>query len=182
VDTAEEMHYQSLRLEADAGAKPYVVNALESVAGMASLAESWEEAGRLLAAADLARHLNGFHRYESEVPDHADDLRRVKVALGSRFDEIWSEGASMSLDEAVAYATRGRGGRKRPSSGWKSLTPTEMDVVRLAVEGLTNAQIGAQLFMAPGTVKNHLSHVFAKTGVTTRTGLAAEVARRRPDD
>src|SRR5712675_1560307 len=37
---------------------------------------------------------------------------------------------------------RGRGGRRRPSKGWASLTPTELDVVRLAREGLGNKEIG----------------------------------------
>jgi DNA-binding CsgD family transcriptional regulator len=73
---------------------------------------------------------------------------------------------------------RARGERKRPSSGWASLTPTEHQVVRLAVQGLTNPQIGSQLFMSLGTVKTHLSHIFAKLAVSTRAELVAEAVRR----
>jgi DNA-binding CsgD family transcriptional regulator len=69
----------------------------------------------------------------------------------------------------VEYARHARGSRRRPSSGWASLTPTERNVVRLAAEGLSNPDIGARLFMSRSTVKTHLSHVYAKLGVTNRT-------------
>jgi DNA-binding NarL/FixJ family response regulator len=48
-----------------------------------------------------------------------------------------------------------------------------VEVVRLAVEGLNNPEIGAKLYMSRSTVKTHLSHVFAKVGVANRTELAA---------
>jgi len=49
-------------------------------------------------------------------------------------------------------------------------------VVRLAGEGLRNDAIARRLFIAPGTVKVHLSHIFAKLGITTRAELAAQAA------
>ena len=67
---------------------------------------------------------------------------------------------------------------KRPSAGWASLTPTEERVVALAAEGLTNAQIAERLFVAPGTVKVHLGHIFTKLGVATRAELAGVATRR----
>ena len=84
----------------------------------------------------------------------------------------------MSLEDALAYAARGSGGRKRPGSGWASLTPTELQVVELVAEGLRNDTIAGRLYLSPGTVKNHLSHVFTKLGVTNRAELAAEAMRR----
>jgi DNA-binding CsgD family transcriptional regulator len=90
-----------------------------------------------------------------------------------------AEGRAMTLDAAVAYASRGRGERKRPSSGWASLTPAEREVVGLVAEGLRNADIADRLFVSPSTVKTHLSHVFSKLGVTTRAQLAALATRRR---
>ena len=78
----------------------------------------------------------------------------------------------------MTYARRGRGARKRPSAGWASLTPTELQVVELAAEGLSNPEIARRLFIARGTVKTHLTHVFAKLGLTTRASLAAEATRR----
>ena len=93
------------------------------------------------------------------------------------FDPAWAEGAALSTKEAIAYAQRGRGQRKRPASGWSSLTPTERDVVRLVSEGLANNDIAARLFISPRTVQTHLTHVYTKLGLTSRVQLAQEAAR-----
>ena len=106
-------------------------------------------------------------------------MERLQRALGAEaFAVTWSAGESLTADDAVAYASRARGERKRPSSGWESLTPTEARVVSLVAEGLTNPQIAERLFVAPGTVKVHVSHVFTKLGLSTRSELAAAAARR----
>ena len=76
-----------------------------------------------------------------------------------------------------AYARRGRGQRKRRTSGWGSLTPTERDVVQLVSEGLANNDIAARLFVSPRTVQTHLTHVYTKLGLTSRVQLAQEAAR-----
>ena len=61
----------------------------------------------------------------------------VRDALGpTDFEIAWIDGAALSTEEAIAYAQCGRGERKRPTSGWESLTPAELDVVRLASAGL----------------------------------------------
>ena len=83
------------------------------------------------------------------------------------------------MEEAIAYAQRGRGERKRPSTGWESLTPAEHDVVTLVAEGLTNKDVAARLFISPRTVQSHLAHVFTKLGVTTRMQLAQAAARQK---
>ena len=93
------------------------------------------------------------------------------------FDSAWAEGAAMSIEEAIAYVKRGRGERKRPASGWASLTPTELDVVRLVSEGLSNNDIATRLFVSPRTVQTHLTHVYTKLGLSSRVQLVQEAAR-----
>jgi len=63
------------------------------------------------------------------------------------------------------------------ASGWASLTPTERDVVRLVNEGLGNKDIATRLFISPRTVQTHLTHVYAKLGLSSRMQLAQEAAR-----
>ena len=58
-----------------------------------------------------------------------------------------------------------------------ALTPTELDVVRLVSEGLGNKDIATRLFISPRTVQTHLTHVYAKVGLTSRVQLAQEAAR-----
>jgi DNA-binding CsgD family transcriptional regulator len=81
---------------------------------------------------------------------------------------------------AIGFAERAR--RQRAAIGdvlvvsegapLPALTPQEAQVARLAREGLTNAQIGAQLFISRHTVDWHLRKVFAKLSITSRTQLA----------
>jgi len=55
------------------------------------------------------------------------------------------------------------------------LTARERDVARLVAQGRTNAEIAATLFLAAGTVKNHLAAIQQKLGVRNRVGIAARV-------
>jgi DNA-binding CsgD family transcriptional regulator len=100
------------------------------------------------------------------------------MALGDKeFDAIWAEGTALSIDDSMGYARRGRGGRKRPTTGWWSLTPAELDVVRLVSEGLATKDIAARLFVSPRTVQTHLTHIYSKLDLTSRVQLAQEAAR-----
>lgn len=102
----------------------------------------------------------------------------LRDAMGdSDFESAFAEGAALSTEEAIAYAQRGRGERKRPTSGWGSLTPMEQDVVRLVQEGLGNKDIGVRLFISPRTVQTHLTHVYTKLGLSSRMQLVQEAAR-----
>jgi DNA-binding NarL/FixJ family response regulator len=58
------------------------------------------------------------------------------------------------------------------------LTSREMDVVRLLAAGRSNREIGETLNITPGTVKIHLTHLFAKLGATSRTEAIAKAAQR----
>lgn len=112
-------------------------------------------------------------------PTYEATVASLRAALGDRpFTQAWAEGARLSLDEAVAYVRRSRGTRRRPSTGWGSLTPTELDVVLLVTDGLSNPEMTDRLFMSRETVKTHLSHVYAKLGIANRTELAALASAR----
>jgi DNA-binding NarL/FixJ family response regulator len=133
---------------------------------------------RLLGAASGIRARTGEMRFV--LRDECDTATAAcRQALGeTEFDAAWAEGVALSTEEAVAYARRGRGERRRPTSGWESLTPTERDVVRHAAEGLGNKDIAERLFISPRTVQTHLTHVYSKLGLTSRIQLVQEAARR----
>ncbi len=140
-------------------------------------AESHREAARLFGAADAMRQRTGMVRYKVYDADYDASVAAVRAALGdSDFESAWAEGSALSTDEAIAYAQRGRGERKRPTSGWASLTPAERDVVRLVSEGLGNKDIGTRLFISPRTVQTHLTHVYTKLGLNSRVQLVQEAA------
>ena len=66
-----------------------------------------------------------------------------------------------------------------PSGDDGGLSPRELDVVKLAAKGLTNAEIAAQLFISVGTVKTHLGSVQTKLGARNRVEIAAWAWERR---
>jgi DNA-binding CsgD family transcriptional regulator len=176
-DTAEATAHEALSAANSIEAKARVVDALELLAGIACDSGSAQEAARLSGAASAIRESTGYWRCVSE---RDADIATVRDALGTEsFEACFEQGRALSLDEAVAYARRGRGGRKRPSTGWASLSPAETQVVDLVREGLSNAEIGDRLLCSPRTVQAHLTHVFAKLGVSGRTELAAEATRRQ---
>ena len=152
---------------------------IELLGVLAAARERYPDAARLLAAADAARQplrylAPGFTANRAAAAHAASQARHI---LGeARFTQAWGQGQGLTLDDAVAYAARKSGGRKRPATGWASLTPAELEVVRLVREGLRNDAIARRLFIAPGTVKVHLSHIFAKLSITTRAELAAQAA------
>jgi DNA-binding CsgD family transcriptional regulator len=117
-------------------------------------------------------------RTEGAAMDDAHIVAYALDAIGrAQKDAEASEGAALSAEEAIAYAQRGRGERKRPATGWASLTPTECDVIRLVSEGLANKDIATRLFVSPRTVQTHLTHVYTKLGLTSRVQLAQEAGR-----
>jgi predicted ATPase/DNA-binding CsgD family transcriptional regulator len=152
---------------------------IELLGVLAAARERFPDAARLLAAAEAARRPLGYLApgFTANRGAAAGAATQARDALGDdRFTQAWEEGRGLTLDDAVAYAARKGGGRKRPATGWASLTPAELEVVRLVREGLRNDAIARRLFIAPGTVKVHLSHIFAKLAITTRAELAAQAA------
>ena len=127
----------------------------------------------------------------AEVRDHA--LRRV-VDIARRAPSVyntqpwtWSiHGDALELYAAAHAAwdeTRVRGrlrelgvrrrlvSPKRPDAGWEALTDSELAVVRLVAEGMTNREVASQLYVSPHTVSTHLRHAFSKLGINSRVDL-----------
>ena len=154
--------------------------ALETVGALAAAESRPALAARLFGAAAASRRAFGSAPVPPDQRWLAVIRRQAEAALGAvEWTQAFAEGEALSETDAAGYAARGRGRRLRPALGWESLTPTEADVARLVVAGLSNPEIGGRLFMSRGTVKAHLAHIYGKLGVANRTELASAAASRR---
>ena len=177
-EQAERDAHDALARAADMQARTGVADTLECLAALTGDGGSAREAARLFGAASAIRQRIGEVRFKIYDAGYEASVAALRDAMGENgFDSAWAEGAALSTEEAIAYAQRGRGERKRPASGWASLTPTEREVVRLVSEGLGSSDIATRLFVSPRTVQSHLTHVYAKLGLTSRVQLAQEAAR-----
>ncbi|MFP5255726.1 MAG: AAA family ATPase [Acidimicrobiia bacterium] len=102
----------------------------------------------------------------------AEQLRRAGAAFEGLGAVPWAERAARELE------TAGLRPRRSPARTGAELTPTEQAVARLVATGLTNREVGEELIVSAKTVEHHLSRIYAKLGVRSRT----ELARAHPVD
>ena len=152
----------------------------------------------ILADDDFAAH------FEEALRRHADDgqpfeLARTRLAYAERLrrarqraearpfltaalDTFERLGARPWADRARAEltATGGPSGPRPDRSRADELTPQELKIALLVAQGLTNREVAASLFLSPKTIEHHLSAIYRKLDVRSRTQLARLLAEERP--
>ncbi len=130
--------------------------------------ESIGRLGRTRVRAELARaHLlyGEWLRRERRRADAREQLRAAHDMLDAMGMQAFAERARREL------AATGETARKRTAETGGELTAQEAQVARLARDGLSNPQIGARLFISARTVQYHLSKVFTKLAISSRSQL-----------
>jgi DNA-binding NarL/FixJ family response regulator len=94
------------------------------------------------------------------------------------FADAWAEGAAMPVEDAIAEALAVAQPPPEPEPCLASnLTPRERDVLRLLMEGRSDREIAAELFISHRTVARHVTGIFTKLGVSNRTAAATLAMR-----
>ncbi|NJP88902.1 AAA family ATPase [Nonomuraea sp. FMUSA5-5] len=152
----------------------------EGQAAEALYREAIERLGRTEVRTTLARaHLlyGEWLRREGRRVDAREQLGIAYESLAGMGVEAFAERARREL------SATGETVRRRAVEERAALTAQEAQIARLAGEGLTNPEIGAQLFISPHTVEWHLRKVFAKLGIVSRKQISAKLlqsAQARP--
>ena len=121
----------------------------------------------------LRRHRSFILFREAGAGDFCERDRGVLEMLRPHLYRLEAHAA---LRRRLSEALRAQDGDDDESNVYADLTAREREIIELVAEGKTNAQIAAQLWVAPSTVKKHLEHVYEKLGVGGRTA-AATLAR-----
>jgi len=140
------------------------------------------DAQALVAAADVLQSSSRPLLYAAAAEDAGAELARADRG-GEAIDQLNAAFDTYLGHEALADARRvGRQLRRfgvqrrivaqsRAKTGWDSLTDSELKVVNLIAQGVTNRDVAAQLHLSLHTVKNHVHNAFAKLGINSRTQL-----------
>lgn len=170
---------EALTCGAETEATVGIADVLDCTAELSAHGGKSREATLLFAAAHALRGRTGEGSFPLRCVDYDSVLTAIRTSMGEQdFDAAWATGVNSTTAEAISYARRGRGGRKRPATGWGALTRTERDVVRLVNEGLSNNDIAERMFISSRTVQTHLTRVYAKLGLASRAQLIRETARQ----
>ena len=185
-DRAEEV---TAAVEKGAEANPDVATALASSLRCRGLvmadAEVLQEAraayakgGRVLdsaVACEEAAEMLGRAGQVSEARPLFEEAIAEYEGLGA----AWDAGRAAARMRALGMRRGRRGSRQRPTTGWEALTPSELSVVVLVADGMSNPEVAERLFLSRRTVKAHVSGALTKLSMTSRVELAREATRRQ---
>ena len=105
-------------------------------------------------------------RRQHRIAEARDSLRSAHATLSGIGATVWADLAETELRAA------GEQTAQRSARSWETLTPQELQIVRMAGDGLSNKEIGQRLYLSPRTVSGHLYRAFPKLGVTSRSQIA----------
>ncbi len=182
-DQATLIHWEELSVALDIGDFRGVADGLAGV-GAAAIGRRRTAVGvRLLGAADRQRAAIG----RAKLPGHAQFTRAMDTARRTlndgEFDDEWDAGGSLPLDAmiALARATLPNTGPAAPSANAPSpthrLSQRELDVLRLLVQGRSDREIAAELFVSRRTAAGHVASILRKLDAVSRTDAAVRAVR-----
>jgi DNA-binding CsgD family transcriptional regulator len=132
----------------------------------------------------LAEGLTSWPDYRARMLLHYGEwLRRQRRAAESRaplreardsFDAL--EFASLAERARVELRAAGEASSRREPRPWDQLTAQELQIARMAAEGMSNREIGQQLYISHRTVSAHLYRIFPKLGIISRSQLHAAIS------
>ena len=160
------------------GNKEQVIFTLEAQAVLLESVGQHERSACLWGATEAQREATHLYQTPSYQQDYAAHITKAREALGEKpFAAAWEQGRRLTLEEAIDLGLSSTAQTESPAASNPpndhnllfDLTPREMEVLRLLATGLTDSQIGAQLFLSRRTVSTHLQSIYRKIQVSSRS-------------
>ena len=157
-----------------------VASCLEGLAVVVAAQGQLVWAARLWGAAEVHREVMGAPLPPVERLAYERNVAAARCHLGDKtFTAAWAEGRTMTPEQALAAqslvapslsAKQSSISPSKPSPTYPDgLTTREVEVLRLLAQGMTDAQIAEQLVISPRTVNNHLTSIYQKIQVSSRS-------------
>jgi predicted ATPase/DNA-binding CsgD family transcriptional regulator len=173
-DAAADLR-EALQIAARTGARGDALDCLDRCGYLCAATGRRTEALTLWAASAALFHHEGYPEAPLYARRRQEPLRKARQALGpARTRAAEERGAAMSLATAAEYALMLTApGPQQPHAppGAGKLSARERELVTLVAQGLTDAQIAAQLYISVRTVRSHLDRIRDKTGCRRRADL-----------
>jgi DNA-binding CsgD family transcriptional regulator len=172
---ARAQYEESLEICGALGAKWIIATCLLGLGEVVAAQQKLAWAAQLWGTADALRDALGVPIPPVELADYERSLSAARVHLGERaFAAAWSQGRSMTPEQTLA--AQGQKPIQMPTTTMipppthpAGLTAREVEVLRLVAGGLTDVQVAEKLVLSPRTVHAHISSIYSKLGVTSRS-------------
>jgi DNA-binding CsgD family transcriptional regulator len=176
---------ESLALAQEMGSKWIIPFDLEGLAALLVTQGELRWTAQLWGAAEVLRERTSYPLPPVDRPSYERVVACARVQLGEQaFADAWQEGRTMPLEQILATqgpVTMPEQSLAGPSTAPHAarapiypagLTAREVEVLRLVAQGLSDAQVAAQLVISPRTVNSHLTSIYNKLGVDSRTAAS----------
>jgi ATP/maltotriose-dependent transcriptional regulator MalT len=165
---AGDLYEEARKVFADLDDGWWLAWSLEGLAGVDAARGRLARAARIFGAAEALREEIHSPRPTALRAVYDRSLATVRAGLDeTAFAAAWAAGRKMAPEQALAQETQEAG--PEPAAYPVGLTAREVEVLRLVARGMSNARVGGELFISPRTVDAHLTSIYGKLGVSSRT-------------
>jgi len=179
---SQALYEQGVKVARELGDKLAIIPGLEGLAATVVAQGNHVWAAHLWGVAEALRETVGVPIPPVEHASYNRSVAASRAQLGEQaFAFAWAEGRTMSPEQALAapeqvalpVPTRREQSLSPapadPPSYPDGLTAREVEVLRIVAQGLTNEQVAKRLVISPRTVDTHLTSIYSKIGVSSRT-------------